>query len=100
MDMIGHNNPPKTPDEKLAELKAKGFPYLPAKIHYCHNCERTFQHGGIAKHRVMHKNRRECVVITKGSWGKTITESFDYETSARGNGKGYWGETAEERMID
>lgn len=37
---------------------------------YCHNCNRYFMSMGIARHRAMHRDRKELVTITlkSGTW--------------------------------
>lgn len=43
---------------------------------YCHNYKRYFQPGGIARHRAMHRDRKENCTITlsDGTWAYNSAE--------------------------
>jgi len=43
---------------------------------FCHTCHKEFHHLGIARHRAMHRNRRENCKITYTN-GKTY--KYDYK---------------------
>ena len=48
----------------------------------CHTCQRWFHHGGIARHRAAHRDRREACEITY-STGRRITHAFDFGRPAQ-----------------
>ena len=43
---------------------------------YCHRCNRYFKSLGIARHRSMHRDKKERVEITEPN-GKTFVWRFD-----------------------
>ena len=45
------------------------------KICYCHTCDKHFRSLGIARHRAMHRDRREECIITYSS-GITLAHAF------------------------
>jgi len=46
---------------------------------YCVTCSKTFLSQGIARHRAMHRDRKEKCIIRFDSTGKT----FEYDYSKR-----------------
>lgn len=47
-----------------------------AKNCYCHTCEKSFHYLGIARHRVMHRDKKEYCKITY-TFGKTYEYFYD-----------------------
>lgn len=45
-------------------------------LHYCHKCKKEFHWLGIARHRAMHRDKKERIKVTKPN-GKTYTYKFD-----------------------
>lgn len=45
-------------------------------MHYCHKCKKYFQPLGIARHRAMHRDKKERIEVTEPN-GKTYVWRFD-----------------------
>jgi hypothetical protein len=50
---------------------------------YCHTCKKEFHHFGIARHRAMHRDKKEDCVITFSGGDKYL-----YRFSERKGGDG------------
>jgi len=49
---------------------------------YCHTCEKAFHYLGIARHRAMHRSRREKCTI-KYTSGKICEHNYEFKACSR-----------------
>ncbi|MDY3947432.1 MAG: hypothetical protein SOZ40_05575 [Ezakiella sp.] len=66
-------------DREVREVEEeRGGIKLDKKTCYCWTCDEFFSNFGIARHRAMHRDRKENCTITYGGCG-TITHQFSGE---------------------
>jgi hypothetical protein len=54
------------------------------KTTYCHNCKKWFHHMGLARHRAMHRDRKEDCEVTMTNGERYIYEYSKMLATRRG----------------
>jgi len=59
---------------------------MPGKTCYCYNCRRWFHSLGIARHRAMHRDRKEdCTILDAGAGSITYCNFKEAQNDQRTN---------------